>query len=218
VPKNPSFFPHTPPHHRIMSIIADLKVPKSAFLDIGVVQSDSTTKTLGRITINFFPNVPKSATNFGAICNGFPLDKPVINRQGEEISSLHYKNIDLQRIIPNFMSQGGDLGGYSIYGTTFDDENLSNSHEPYRIALANSGKNTNKSQFYFCSGRPNACEHLDGKHVVIGETDFKSQDVIDQIELYGSKTGATCARVYIQDCGVLEYFTDEELASAKRFY
>ena len=79
----------------------------------------------------------------------------------------------MHRIIAGFMVQGGDFtlrngkGGESIYGPTFEDEDLRREvDEEGLLVMANKGKNTNSSQF-FVTLRP--CPHLNGKHVVFGK-------------------------------------------------
>lgn len=66
----------------------------------------------------------------------------------------YYDGLTFHRIIDDFMIQGGDptgtgTGGESIWGDDFEDEFSKNLH-PYRGALcmANSGPNTNSSQFF----------------------------------------------------------------------
>ncbi|GFZ42596.1 Peptidyl-prolyl cis-trans isomerase-like 1 [Saitozyma sp. JCM 24511] len=84
----------------------------------------------------------------------------------------YYNGVIFHRIIPGFMIQGGDptgtgRGGTSIFGDKFADE----IHPDLRfvgagiLAMANSGPNTNGSQFFItCAPTP----FLDGKHTIFG--------------------------------------------------
>ena len=71
------------------------------------------------------------------------------------------------------------------------------------LSMANSGPNTNKSQFFLCT-KQGPLTHLDGKHVVFGSV-VKGMDVVQAIEAVGSKpTGKTSVPVTISSCGQLK--------------
>mmetsp|Transcript_26530 Transcript_26530/g.76095 ORF Transcript_26530/g.76095 Transcript_26530/m.76095 type:complete len:300 (+) Transcript_26530:627-1526(+) len=88
--------------------------------------------------------------------------------------SGYYKDTIFHRCIPSFMIQGGDPtgtgeGGESAFedGKPFRDEMVSKLlHQGQGVvSMANSGKNTNKSQFFITF---KSCEHLNYKHTVFG--------------------------------------------------
>src|SRR5699024_4886754 len=92
----------------------------------------------GDITVQLFPELaPKTVKNFIELA-----------KKG------YYDGVIFHRVIPDFMIQGGDptgtgMGGESIYGESFEDEF---SRELFNLrgalSMANSGPNTNGSQFF----------------------------------------------------------------------
>lgn len=152
-------------------------------------------KALGRITIGLFGTVvPRTVENFRQLA--ISTDP-----------KFGYKNSIFHRVIPSFMIQGGDYetgqgyGGKSIYGGKFDDENFTLKHDrPYRLSMANAGKNTNGSQFFITTV---VTSWLNGGHVVFGEV-VDGFNVIDAIEKTKTAAGdRPKLEVKIADCGEL---------------
>ena len=109
----------------------------------------------GDITVQLFPELaPKTVKNFIELA-----------KKG------YYDGVIFHRVIPDFMIQGGDptgtgMGGESIYGESFEDEF---SRELFNLrgalSMANSGPNTNGSQFFIVNNEnvpANMLDQLEG--------------------------------------------------------
>ena len=150
----------------------------------------STNGHRGRIIIELNVGVvPKTCNNFLTLCE-----------------KKAYKNTRFHRVIKDFMIQGGDFtnhdgtGGISIYGNTFEDENFTLKNKQGTISMANSGPNTNGSQFFI-----NLIDTpwLDNKHVVFGNV-VKGIDLIEWIgEQETNQADVPVTDVIIEDCGRL---------------
>ena len=125
---------------------------------------------------------------------------------GPSGKALHYEGSSFHRVIPQFMLQGGDftmgngMGGESIYGAKFADENFKVKHtKPGYLSMANAGPNTQGSQFFITTV---ATPWLDGKHVVFGKV-LEGMDVVKAVEAVGSQSGTTSKTVRISKSGQL---------------
>ena len=99
-------------------------------------------------------------------------------------------------------TQGNGMGGESIYGDRFPDENFKLKHsEEFLLSMANAGKDTNGSQFFLTVA---VTSWLDGKHVVFGKVlDEESKAIVKKVEALGSSSGKTSKTVTITESGEL---------------
>jgi len=163
-----------------------------------IKQGDSE---LGKIVMQLFSDItPKTAENFRCLCTGETDIKKSLSGL-----PLHYKGSIFHRVIKDFMIQGGDFtagngtGGEGIYGQKFADENFKLKHtEGGLLSMANSGPNTNGSQFFITS---RATPHLDDKHVVFGKV-VEGMEIFRIIEdVEKGENDKPIQDVIIEDCG-----------------
>lgn len=138
--------------------------------------------SMGRITCKLFSQqAPQTVANFIALAQGTKdWTDPTTHKK------MHNKPLfdgtQFHRVIPEFMIQGGDPAGTGMGdpGYMFEDEfdpNL-NFDVPGRLAMANSGPNTNGSQFFITEA---PTEHLNQKHTIFGQCDDSSVLVVKTI-------------------------------------
>jgi peptidyl-prolyl cis-trans isomerase A (cyclophilin A) len=138
--------------------------------------------SMGRITCRFFQQQsPKAVANFIGLAQG-TKDWTDPNTNKKQHSKPLYDGTTFHRVIPEFMIQGGDPTGTGRGdpGFTFDDEfdpNL-NFDVAGRLAMANSGPNTNGSQF-FITEQP--FESLNQHYTIFGQCDDPSVLVVKTI-------------------------------------
>jgi cyclophilin family peptidyl-prolyl cis-trans isomerase len=91
-----------------------------------------------------------------------------------------YDGLTFHRVIPDFMIQGGCPQGTGTGGPGYQFEDEINPHRVARgaLAMANSGPNTNGSQFFIVTA--DACPWLDGKHTVFGRVN-SGMEAVDAI-------------------------------------
>ncbi len=124
------------------------------------------TTPYGDITCKLEPaKVPNGVANFVGLARG---TRPWLDPNTTQwVKRRYYDGLIFHRIIDDFMAQGGDpLGkGTGGPGYKFADEITELGHEPGTLAYANSGPNTNGSQFYITEVKT---DWLDGGYTIFG--------------------------------------------------
>jgi peptidyl-prolyl cis-trans isomerase A (cyclophilin A) len=131
--------------------------------------------SMGRITCQFFQKqAPKTVANFIGLAEGTKdWTDPVthVKHHGKPL----FNGTIFHRVIPNFMIQGGDPTGTGMGdpGYQFADEFDPNLgfDVPGRLAMANSGPNTNGSQFFITEVPTEFLNHI---HTIFGQCDESS--------------------------------------------
>jgi peptidyl-prolyl cis-trans isomerase A (cyclophilin A) len=141
---------------------------------------------MGRLTCKFYDTqAPATVANFIELAEGKKdwTDPTTLKKMHGQ---PFYSGTTFHRVIPGFMIQGGDKAGNGTGdpGYFFKDE-LDPSltfDEPGRLAMANSGPNTNGSQFFITEA---PVEQLNGKHTIFGQCDAHSVLLVASIARVG---------------------------------
>ena len=138
--------------------------------------------SLGRITCQFYQKqAPKAVANFIGLAEGtqeWTDPATHVKHHGKPF----FNGTIFHRVIPGFMIQGGDPTGTGMGdpGYAFRDEfdpNL-NFDKPGRLAMANSGPNTNGSQFFITE---QGYASLNQHYSLFGQCDDASVEVVKAI-------------------------------------
>lgn len=135
----------------------------------------------GKITVRLFEaDAPVTVKNFIELAEGGKeWTHPTTRKKSTD---KLYDGTVFHRVIPDFMIQGGDPTGTGMGGPgyRFEDETKGSKHsfdKPGKLAMANSGPNTNGCQFFITIA---PTHWLTGKHTIFGEV-VEGQDVVNKI-------------------------------------
>jgi peptidyl-prolyl cis-trans isomerase A (cyclophilin A) len=147
-------------------------------LDAGLYAVLDTS--LGEITCRLLPEkAPKTVANFVGLAKG---EKEFVDAASRKPAQRRFfDGLTFHRVIPDFMIQGGcPLGtGTGGPGYKFEDEFSDDLvfDKPGKLAMANSGPNTNGSQFFITVAPTDWLNH---RHTIFGEV-VKGYDVVETI-------------------------------------
>jgi peptidyl-prolyl cis-trans isomerase A (cyclophilin A) len=138
--------------------------------------------SVGNLTCTLFPDkAPIGVENFIGLAKGTKDWKNPVSGSTKHGVPL-YDGTIFHRVIPNFMIQGGDPAGNGTGDPGYKFKNEVSSDllfdKPGRLAYANSGPDTNGSQFFITEV---AVPHLNGNYTIFGQCDEASVALVKVI-------------------------------------
>ncbi|OAB37766.1 peptidylprolyl isomerase [Paenibacillus glacialis] len=140
--------------------------PPAMEIDSTKSYAAEVTTNKGTFTIELYAkDAPKTVNNF-----------VFLSKQG------FYNDVIFHRIMESFMVQTGDPQGTGMGGPgyQFEDEKTTYKYEPGIVAMANSGPNTNGSQFFICTGDDSGSLNSQPNYTIFGKI-TNGMDVVKQI-------------------------------------
>jgi peptidyl-prolyl cis-trans isomerase A (cyclophilin A) len=161
-------------------------ISQAAFVAAAAGPTAVIETTAGKLTCTLFPDVaPIGVANFIGLSNGTKDWTSPVTHQKKHGVPL-YDGTIFHRVIPNFMIQGGDPAGngtgdpgYQFKNETSPDLKFD---RPGRLAYANSGPDTNGSQFFITEV---AYSSLNGGYTLFGQCDDASVTLVKEIARMG---------------------------------
>lgn len=138
--------------------------------------------TAGKMNCTLFPDkAPIGVANFIGLATGTKDWKNPVSHANKHGVPL-YDGTIFHRVIPEFMIQGGDPAGNGSGDPGYEFKNEVSSDllfdRPGRLAYANSGPNTNGSQFFITEV---PTPHLNGNYTIFGQCDEATVTLVKQI-------------------------------------
>lgn len=162
----------------VATVASPAQAQKETKLKPGTYAHFNTSE--GAFTVQLFDkDAPKTVENFVGLAEG--TKEWTDPKSGEKVKKPFYNGLIFHRVIDGFMLQGGcPLGrGTGGPGYKFADEFSPKlrHNKPGILSMANSGPNTNGSQFFVTLG---PTPHLNDRHSVFGEV-VEGMDVVKKI-------------------------------------
>jgi peptidyl-prolyl cis-trans isomerase A (cyclophilin A) len=163
-----------------------LTISQVAFAAAGAGPTAVIETTAGKLTCTLFPDVaPIGVANFIGLSNGTKDWTSPVTHQKKHGVPL-YDGTIFHRVIPNFMIQGGDPAGNGTGDPGYEFKNETSPDlkfdRPGRLAYANSGPDTNGSQFFITEI---AYPTLNGGYTLFGQCDDASVTLVKEIARMG---------------------------------
>jgi peptidyl-prolyl cis-trans isomerase A (cyclophilin A) len=155
---------------------------KPAAATTGVSPTAIFDTTAGKMTCTLFPDkAPIGVANFIGLATGTKEWKNPVSGATKRNTPL-YDGTIFHRVIPGFMIQGGDPAGNGTGEPGYQFKNETSPDllfdKPGRLAYANSGPNTNGSQFFITEV---PTQHLNGAYTIFGQCDEATVALVKQI-------------------------------------